>query len=288
MPQVIEIENLNVTYAPKTPLERKALQDVRLTVEKGEFRAVIGPQGSGKSTLMQVLAGLIPGDGRITVAGYDLSSKRARSSLWRKVGAVFQYPERQLFEDTVYNDVAYGPVNLGLNETEVELRVKEALEQVHLGEQFYQVSPYKLSGGQQRRAAIAGILAMRPEVLLLDEPTAGLDPLGRRQLMDMFYDLCKKKKVTVVLVTHDMEEVAHRADAVTVLNRGRVAMEGTPREIFSRGSELKEFGLTIPFASELAVAGREKGLPLRKDIITMAEAEREVIRLMGNPAGSGC
>lgn len=278
MSKIIEVENLQLTYAAKTPLQRQALQNIRLTVERGEFRAVIGPQGSGKSTLLQVLAGLEVGVGKVVVDGLDLSLKRNRSLLWHKVGIIFQQPERQLFEDNLYNDVAYGPRNLGLTDLEIEQRVKNALKKVRLGEEYHHLSPFKLSGGQQRRAAIAGILAMEPKILLLDEPTAGLDPKGRQEIMNLFSDLCKQG-VTTILVTHDMEEVAHRADKVTVLNKGKVFMEGSPKEIFARGGELAEIGLTVPFASELANSLRQRGFSVA-NLTTLAEAEWEVARIL--------
>lgn len=279
MSAIIDIENLTVSYAPGTPLQREALRKVSLRVQKGEFRALIGPQGSGKSTLLQVMAGLLEGKGRVTVCGRDMSSKKNRTGLWRQVGVVFQYPERQLFEDTVFNDTAYGPRNMGLGEEEIHRRVKAALADVKLGEEFYHISPFKLSGGQQRRVAVAGILAMQPEVLLLDEPTAGLDPRGKRQLMNLFSNLCRQKKITVVLVTHDMEEVARRADTVTVLCRGKIAMQGNPKEIFSRGKELENLGLATPFASQLATALQEHGFPVQ-NMTTLSETEREVEKLL--------
>lgn len=279
MSKIVEIKNLSVSYMPGTPLQRDALRDVSFVVEKGEFRAIIGPQGSGKSTLLQVMAGLLQGEGRVTICGQDMSNKKNRAGLWRRVGVIFQYPERQLFEDTVFNDVAYGPINLGLSEAEVQRRVKTALQEVNLGEEVYHLSPFKLSGGQRRRAAVAGILAMEPEVLLLDEPTAGLDPRGKRQLMDLFSNLCRKQQVPVVLVSHDMEEVAHRADLVSVLYRGKIAMEGTPKEIFSRGKDLASLGLSTPFASQLSMALQEKGLPVQ-NMTTLPEAAREVERLL--------
>ncbi|AEG58626.1 energy-coupling factor transporter ATPase [Desulforamulus ruminis] len=290
MREVITIKNLEVTYAPETPFEQRALQNINITVQAGEFRAIIGPQGSGKSTLLQVMAGLIPGRGTIRVCDEDLTCKKTRAGLWRKAGVVFQSPERQLFEDTVFNDVAYGPVNLGLPQEEVEQRVKRALEMVKLEEQYHRVSPFALSGGQQRRAAIAGILALQPEVLLLDEPTAGLDPRGRRQLMDLFSELCREHGTTVVLVTHDMEEVAHRAHRVTVLHQGKMALEGSPRDVFARRQELQELGLTAPFAAELAGALKQRELPVRGDIITLPEAEEEVEKLLlrGRNLGSSC
>ncbi|SHE80234.1 energy-coupling factor transport system ATP-binding protein [Desulforamulus putei DSM 12395] len=279
MPGIIDIKNLYVSYAPGTPIQRHALRGISMAVEKGEYRAIIGPQGSGKSTLLQVMAGLIEAEGRVSVCGKDLRHKKNRDGLWRQVGIIFQYPERQLFEDTVFNDIAYGPRNMGLSEDEVRRRVKAALEAVNLDEEVYCLSPFKLSGGQKRRAAIAGILAMEPEVLLLDEPTAGLDPRGKRQLMDLFSNLCRKKQVTLVLVTHDMEEVAHRADTVTVLYRGRIAMGGTPKEIFARCKELESIGLFVPFAAQLATSLQAKGLPVR-NMTTLPEAEQEVARLL--------
>ncbi len=276
---MILLKNLSLTYAPGTPLQRQALLGINLSVAKGEYRAVIGPQGSGKSTLLQVMAGLLTGEGQVTVGGKDLRLPKNRHNLWRQVGFIFQYPERQLFEDTVFNDVAYGPRNLGLNEAEVQRRVMAALAAVQLSRDVYHLSPFKLSGGQQRRAAIAGILAMEPDILLLDEPTAGLDPRGKGQLMDLFSHLCRQKQVTLVLVTHDMEEVAHRADKVTVLNRGRVVMEGSPREIFCCRKQLEDVGLALPFAAQLANALQEKGLPVRQ-MTTLSEAEQEVTRLL--------
>lgn len=279
MSKIIEVENLQLTYAPKTAMQRQALQNINLTVERGEFRAIIGPQGSGKSTLLQVLAGLEEGVGRVVVDGLDLSLKKNRNLLWQRVGIIFQQPERQLFEDNLYNDVAFGPKNMGLPAEEIERRVKKALQKVKLGEEFYHLSPFKLSGGQQRRAAIAGILAMEPKILLLDEPTAGLDPRGRQEIMDLFSHLCSNQGLTIILVTHDMEEVAQRADKVTVLNKGKVFMEGKPKEIFARGSELAEIGLSVPFADALASTLRERGLNVA-NLTTLAEAEREVARIL--------
>ncbi|MEG6523391.1 energy-coupling factor transporter ATPase [Desulfotomaculum sp. 1211_IL3151] len=279
MSPIIEIKGLNVVYAPKSPMERQALGDLNFSVAEGEFRAIIGSQGSGKSTLLQVMAGLIAGKGTVKIAGLDLSIKKNRTQLWRQVGVVFQYPEKQLFEDTVWHDVAYGPQNLGLGQTEVNRRVKRALDRVKLEKEYFQVSPFKLSGGQQRRVAIAGILAMEPKILLLDEPTAGLDPRGRQQLMNMFSTLCSKEKVTIVLVTHDMEEVACRADRVTVLQQGKVAMEGTPQEVFNNKEKLEALGLGVPFASELAASLKGKGVSV-KEMTTLHEAEREVGRLL--------
>ncbi|SHK19985.1 energy-coupling factor transporter ATPase [Desulforamulus aeronauticus] len=284
MSKVIEIENLQLTYAPKTSLQRQALQNINLTVESGEFRAIIGPQGSGKSTLLQVMAGLELGLGKVVVDGLDLSQKKNRRILWQRVGVIFQQPERQLFEDSLYNDVAYGPKNMALTSEEIERRVKAALKKVKLGEEYYPLSPFKLSGGQQRRAAIAGILAMEPKILLLDEPTAGLDPRGRQEIMNLFTELCRKQGITTILVSHDMEEVAHRADKVTVLHKGKVFMEGCPQEIFARGNQLAEIGLAVPFASELANALRERGKSIA-NLTTLVDAEREVGRLLGGRSG---
>ncbi|WP_459906985.1 energy-coupling factor transporter ATPase [Desulfotomaculum defluvii] len=287
MSPIIEINKFNVTYAPKTPMERQALCDVSLSVLEGEFRAIIGSQGSGKSTLLQAMAGLIAGTGKISIAGIDLADKKNRTHLWRQVGIVFQYPEKQLFEDTVWNDVAYGPQNLGLDQTEVDRRVKAALDKVRLEEEYFQISPFKLSGGQQRRVAIAGILAMEPKILLLDEPTASLDPRGRKQLMNMFSNLCRKERITIVLVTHDMEEVAHRADRVTVLQRGKVVMEGTPKEVFCQGEKLEAMGLGVPFATELATSLRAKGLS-SKEMTTLKEAEQEVGKILKSMGRFSC
>lgn len=286
MSPIIQINKLNVTYAPKTPMERRALRDVNISVLEGEFRAIIGSQGSGKSTLLQAMAGLTLGTGKINIAGLDLADKKNRTQLWRQVGIVFQYPEKQLFEDTVWHDVAYGPQNLGLDQAEVNRRVKGALDKVKIEEEYFQISPFKLSGGQQRRVAIAGILAMEPKILLLDEPTASLDPRGRHQLMNMFSNLCRKEKVTVVLITHDMEEVACRADRITVLQQGKVVMEGTPKEVFCQGEKLEAIGLGVPFAAELATSLRMKGLST-KEMTTLKEAEQEVGKLLNRAMGHG-
>lgn len=279
MSPIIEIKGLEVVYAPKSPMQRQALRDLNFSVAEGEFRAIIGSQGSGKSTLLQVMAGLIAGKGTVKIAGLDLAIKKNRAQLWRQVGVVFQYPEKQLFEDTVWHDVAYGPQNLGLDQNEVNRRVKRALDRVKLEQEYFKLSPFKLSGGQQRRVAIAGILAMEPKILLLDEPTAGLDPRGRQQLMSMFSNLCRKEKVTIVLVTHDMEGVACRADSVSVLQQGQVAMEGTPKEVFYQKEKLEALGLGVPFASELAASLKGKGVSV-KEMTTLNEAERQVARLL--------
>lgn len=260
-------------------MQRAAIKDVSLTILKGEYRAIIGSQGSGKSTLLQVMAGLLEGQGQVEVCGFDLGQKKNRNQLWNKVGLIFQYPERQLFEENVWEDVAYGPKNLGLSPDEVERRVKEALEKVNLGKEYYEMSPFRLSGGQQRRAAIAGVLAMEPEVLLLDEPTAGLDPQSKRQLMKVFSNLCKEKRVTMVLVTHDMEEVVRWADTVTILNEGNIALEGTPAQIFQDATALQQLGLSQPFAAELTQRLVEKGLPIKVST-TMSEVEREVEKIL--------
>lgn len=275
MSPIIEINNLSLKYASNTSLQRSALRNVSLTINKGEFHVIIGSQGSGKSTLLQVMAGLLVGEGCVKVCGKDLNAKSNRTNIWRNVGLIFQYPERQLFEDTVWNDVAYGPKNLGLPENEVNRRVSLALKQVNLGEDHYQLSPFKLSGGQQRRASIAGVLAMEPEVLLLDEPTAGLDPKGKKQLMDLFEQLCREKKVTVILVTHDMEEVANRADRVTILSQGKVALKGTPKDIFSQAQQVKALGLSLPFAAELSQTLLDKGLAVRFTT-TLDQVQKEV------------
>lgn len=279
MSPIVEMSNLSIQYTANTSSQRSALHNVSLTIDKGTFHVIIGSQGSGKSTLLQVIAGLLVGAGSVKVCGKDLSSKSNRTNIWRNVGLIFQYPERQLFEDTVWNDVAYGPKNLGLPEHEVNRRVSMALKQVDLGEGYYKLSPFKLSGGQQRRASIAGVLAMEPEVLLLDEPTAGLDPKGRKQLMDLFEQLCREQKVTVILVTHDMEEVANRADRVTILSQGKIALEGTPKEIFRQAEQLKALGLALPFAAGLSQSLLAKGLGVRFTT-TIDQVQKEVEKLL--------
>ena len=280
---MIRMENVNFVYTPGSPFETAALENVNLHIEKGLFYGLIGHTGSGKSTLVQLMSGLVkPTAGSIFVDGIDTSNKKFKlSDIKGKVGLVFQYPEHQLFEETVIADVSFGPKNLGLSEAEVLYRAKSALEVVGIGEELFNVSPFELSGGQKRRVAIAGVLAMEPDVLILDEPTAGLDPAGRDDILANIVKLHEKKKNTVILVSHNMEDIAATADKIIVMNDSRVAMHGTIKEVFSRSRELSEIGLAIPEISKVILKLREKGINIRNDIYTPAEAAEEIIKILG-------
>ncbi len=279
---IIKIENLSRIYSPGTPFEVVSLDNLSLEIEEGEFFAVIGASGSGKTTLIQHFNGtLLPTCGKVQVCGIDLADKKRRRNLWRKVGLVFQQPGHQLFEETVFDDVAFGPRNLGLDRAAVGERVRESLRLVGLDPGAVGgLSPLTLSEGMRRRAAIAGVLAMRPEVLVLDEPAAGLDPRGREQLMECFERLRAGRKMTVVLVSHSMEDVARLAGRVAVLHRGRLLMEGSPREVFSRAGELRAAGLDVPAPAALMHMLRSAGRKVRTDVLTNAEAEEEIARLL--------
>lgn len=281
---VIEIENLTHIYSKGTPFQVTSLDSISLDIEKGVFFAIIGSTGSGKSTLVRHFNGLLtPTGGKLRVCGIDTSDKRQRRDLWRSVGLVFQQPEQQLFEETVFNDVAFGPRNMGLAEAEVTERVHEALRLVGLDpHEAGRMSPFRLSGGMRRKAAIAGVLALKPEVLVLDEPTSGLDPQGRRQLMEHVEEFRRREGATIILVTHDMEEVALMAERVAVLNSGRLVMEGMPREIFNRAEELTAIGLDLPAPARLMHKLRSLGKAVRTDVLTAAEAEDEIAGLLGD------
>lgn len=264
-------------------MEVVALADVSLTVQDGEFLAIIGPTGSGKSTLVQHFNGLLrPTRGRVVVNGLDLSDRRVNLRRVRQeVGLVFQYPEHQLFEETVLADVAFGPRNLGFSPEEVEHRVERALEMVGLGREVLPRSPFELSGGQTRRVAIAGVLAMGPRVLVLDEPTAGLDPRGREEILSRIRGLHADYGLTVVLVTHQMEDVARLAQRVAVLDRGRLLMVGSPREVFAQAELLERVGLGVPAVGRVMHLLRGRGWPVRTDVLTEEEAEEELVRVFG-------
>jgi energy-coupling factor transport system ATP-binding protein len=264
---------------PKTPFETIALDNINLELEEGKFYALIGHTGSGKSTLIQHLNGLLkPTSGKIIIDGMDITDKKTvMSDVRKKVGLVFQYPEYQLFEETIEKDIAFGPINLGLDEEEVLRRVKRAMDMVGLEyEKYKDLSPFEISGGQKRRVAIAGVVAMEPKVLILDEPIAGLDPRGRDAILHQLKRLHEEYKHTVILVTHSMEDVADVAEEVIVMSDAKVMMKGTPREVFTKIDMLEEVGLGAPQITYLMRALKEKGIPVREDIFTVAEAKEEI------------
>ncbi len=277
----IKIENLTYIYNPGSPFETKALDDVNVEIKSGEFIGLIGHTGSGKSTLTQHLNGLIkPTSGKIIISGTDITDKSVKlRDVRKKVGLVFQYPEHQLFEETIYKDIAFGPLNLGLSESEVEERIKEAMEFVKLPfEELKDRSPFELSGGQRRRVAIAGVFAMKPEVLILDEPTAGLDPRTRDEILEEIKMLHSRYKNTVILVSHSMEDIAKLVDRIIVMHRGKVALLGNPREVFQQVETLESIGLGVPQISYLVRALKAKGIELREDIFTVEEAKEEILK----------
>ena len=272
-------DHISYIYSPGTAYEKKALDDVSLTINKGEFIGIIGHTGSGKSTLIQHFNGLEKAtSGTIYFDGQDIYDKDFNmKSLRSKVGLVFQYPEHQLFETTVLEDVMFGPKNLGLGKVEVDLRAFEAIKQVGLSEKCYDDSPFELSGGQKRRVAIAGVLAMKPEILILDEPTAGLDPRGRDEILDQIAKL-HKEGLTVILVSHSMEDVAKYADRIIAMNSGKVAFDGTPKEVFRHYKELERMGLSAPQITYVMQAMKELGLDVDTDVSTVEEAKEEILK----------
>lgn len=291
----IVVENISHIYNPGTPFESRALEDVSLEIADGEFYGIIGPTGSGKSTLIQHLNGLLkPTRGRVLVDGTDLGARRTNlRAVRQKVGLIFQYPEHQLFEETVGQDIGYGPKNLGLPPGEVEERVQEAAAMVGVGPDVLERSPFELSGGQARRVAIAGVLAMRPKVLILDEPTAGLDPRGRNEILGRIASLHRDHGLTVVLVSHSMEDVARLAQRLLVIHRGKVWLQGRPEQVFSRAEELRTVGLSAPAATDLIQRLCERGWPVREDVFTSEDAVAEIRAALqrrgtaAGPSGSG-
>ena len=282
MAPILEIKNLSHIYSAGTPFEHVALKDVSFAVERGEFIGVIGHTGSGKSTLMQHLNGLLkPTSGQILLDGKDIWSdkKLTRQSRFR-VGLVFQYPEYQLFEETVYKDIAFGPKNMGLSAEEVDRRVREAAGFVGLTEAQLEVSPFDLSGGQKRRVAIAGVIAMEPEVLILDEPTAGLDPEGREGVLQNIESYRKAKNATIMMVSHSMSDVARLANRLLVMNNAALGMDGTPNEVFEHAQELLDMGLDIPEITRLFLKLQNMGVPVRQ-VYTIEQAVAELTRVKG-------
>ena len=282
MKPILEVRNLDYIYSAGTPFEHKALDNVSFALEPGEFVGIIGHTGSGKSTLMQQMNGLLkPTSGQVLLDGVDIwSDKKLTRQARFRVGLVFQYPEYQLFEETVYRDIAFGPKNMGLEEEEVDRRVREAAGFVGLTEAQLEVSPFDLSGGQKRRVAIAGVIAMEPEVLILDEPTAGLDPVGRSEILGNIEAYRQAKNATIMMVSHSMEDVARLTDRLLVMNGSRLAMDGTPSEVFSRAQELLAMGLNIPQVTQVFLKLKKLGLDV-KSVYTMEQAVAEIVRLRG-------
>ena len=279
----IILDHVNYIYEKDTNMAACALKDVCLTIPDGQFVGLIGHTGSGKSTLVQHLNGLLaPTSRNIYYNGKDIHDEDFnKKELRSKVGLVFQYPEHQLFEIDVFTDVCFGPKNLGLTQKEVQLRAFEALRQVGFPEEYFYQSPFDLSGGQKRRAAIAGVLAMRPEVLILDEPTAGLDPKGRDEILDQIAKLKQEMGITVVLVSHSMEDIARYVDRIIVMNRGSVMFDDIPREVFGHVKELEAVGLAAPQVTYIIQALHEKGMAVNTDVTTLEEAEREILKALG-------
>ena len=282
MSSVLELKNLSFVYGQKTPFEKLAVDNVSLSIEKGEFIGIIGHTGSGKSTLVQMLNGLIqPTEGQVLLDGEDIwqNPKEIRKVRF-KVGMVFQYPEYQLFEETVYKDIAFGPTNMGKSEQEIDMAVRKAAEFTDLKPELLQKSPFDLSGGEKRRAAIAGVIAMDPAVLVLDEPTAGLDPMGRDVLLSQIVQYHKKRKNTILLVSHSMEDIARVADRIIVMNESHLVMFDKTREVFSHGRELEKIGLRVPQITKIMLELREKGYDVPDGILTVDEAFSAVSSLL--------
>ncbi len=280
---MITLKDVCYTYGGGTNQQVHALQHVDLEIPDGQFIGLIGHTGSGKSTLIQHLNGLIKAtSGEILYNGESIYAEGfSMKGLRSKVGLVFQYPEHQLFETDVFTDVCFGPKNLGLDQETVEARAREALDLVGLDPSYDTVSPFELSGGQKRRVAIAGVLAMKPEVLILDEPTAGLDPKGRDEILDQVAKLHREQGITVVLVSHSMEDVAKYVDRIIVMNHGQAAFDGTPKEVFCHYKELEAMGLAAPQVTYIVQALREKGFPIGEDITTIEEAKEAILRVLG-------
>ena len=280
MKPILEVKNLTYIYSAGTPFEHKALDDISFSVERGEFIGIIGHTGSGKSTLMQQLNGLLkPTSGTVLLDGQDIwSDKKLTRQARFRVGLVFQYPEYQLFEETVYKDIAFGPKNMGLSAEEVDRRVREAAGFVGLTEQQLEVSPFDLSGGQKRRVAIAGVIAMEPEVLILDEPTAGLDPVGRSEILGNIQSYRKAKNATIMMVSHSMEDVARLTDRLLVMNGSKLVMDAPPAQVFTHAEELTQMGLNIPQVTQVFLELKKLGLDV-KNVYTVDQAAAEIKRL---------
>ena len=279
----VKIESLSHVYSPETPFEVKALDDINLTINEGEFIGLIGHTGSGKSTLIQHLNGLLKStSGQISIDGLTIGEKKVKlKDIRRKVGLVFQYPEHQLFEETVELDIGFGPRNLGFNKDEVYAKVKKALEWVNLDyDEVRERSPFELSGGQMRRVAIAGVLAMEPKYLILDEPTAGLDPRSRDDILSKLKRMHKELNITIILVSHSMEEIAELVDRIIVMDKGSVFIDGKPENVFSKRDELVEIGLGVPNVTELLIKLSEKNIQVNKNVYKMSDAKEELKKIL--------
>ncbi len=278
---VIKVEELKLIYGAGTPFQKTAIDGVSFEIEQGEFLGIIGHTGSGKSTLVQLLNGLLrPTEGKICLNGKDIWEKPKKIREVRfKVGMVFQYPEYQLFEETVYKDIAFGPKNMGLSDEEIDERVRKAASFTGLGDEYLQRSPFDLSGGEKRRAAIAGVVSMDPDVLILDEPTAGLDPLGRDALLSQIKTYHDVRKNTVILVSHSMEDIARITDRILVMNKGRKVMLDTAANVFSRGEELEKIGLRVPQITKIMMLLRQKGIPVDTSVLTVEQGFNEILSL---------
>lgn len=280
---MIRIENVSYTYQPNTPFESKALTGANLEIADGTLTALIGHTGSGKSTLIQLVSALIkPTEGKIIIDGMDITAKKADlKRIHQTVGLVFQYPEHQLFEETVYKDIAFGPTNMGLTEEEIDRRVRESAAMIGLKEKYLDRSPFDLSGGQKRRVAIAGVLAMNPKVLILDEPTAGLDPKGRDDILGIIKSLHEKHSdMIIIFVSHSMEDVAKTAESVIVMNEGKIEMQGSVAEVFDKAKRLQEIGLSVPQITLLADKLKDAGIALPEHIYTVKYAANAIASLV--------
>ena len=288
MPPIIETRQLHHLYSAGTPFEHPALNGVDFSAQAGEYLAIIGRTGSGKSTLIQHLNGLLkPTSGQVLFDGQDIWENKARTRAVRfQVGLVFQYPEYQLFEETVYKDIAFGPGNMGLDKEEIDRRVRESARMVGLAEELLEKSPFDLSGGQKRRVAIAGVMAMEPKVLILDEPTAGLDPRGRDEILAQIRAYHETKRATVILVSHSMEEIARNVGRIVVMRDAHVYMDGTPRQVFARAEELEQAGLDVPQVTKIAMALRRRGMDIDPAVYTIEELEQALLARRGG--GEGC
>ena len=290
MEPIIETVDLSCVYSIGTPFEHKALDRVNFTAYPGEYIGIIGHTGSGKSTLIQHLNGLLkPTSGSVLFDGEDIwKDVKFTRQIRYHVGLVFQYPEYQLFEETVYKDIAFGPTNMKLDAAEIDRRIHAAADAVNLPEETLRKSPFELSGGQKRRVAIAGVLAMEPKVLILDEPTAGLDPRGRDAILETIRTINKARGTTIILVSHSMDEVARSVDRLYVVNDGRLPFAGTPGEVFIHGDELRQIGLNVPQVTQIAQALNRLGVPMNPAVYTMEDAVRSVLALRGKGGGASC